>query len=361
MGPCPALPSCNRIGSGAAPDLGSVVWWPARAVLGDTTALALVLGAALVLFLASIAVFRAVFRAACAGGREHLERRRKAGATGRPPSASRRRHVHAAKGMDLAAARSLARVADHDAAALPAAARVAAVAELRRGNRRARALRAGLDHGERTTRRRSRLARHFRRGRARSRRRRADHRRASCAPKPKRCWPPWRSCSRPSCRARLRLAFCRAGHGVRHPAAAASATRFNSASARRPNEANSDAARPLRASRPSPRRSPRSAGRRRGARGGRQLVRAIPGADSGWDPVGARVLSPLAISRKPRDHATADQRATIIRLRMLSRSRWRKPARNSRNNRTARRRSSRPPPCRCRCTTAASESARRLR
>jgi ABC-2 type transport system permease protein len=38
-----------------APDVGSIVWWPARAVLGDVSALAIVLGASLVVLGASIA------------------------------------------------------------------------------------------------------------------------------------------------------------------------------------------------------------------------------------------------------------------------------------------------------------------
>jgi ABC-2 type transport system permease protein len=40
-----------------APDTGSVVWWPARAMLGDPTALAAVLGASLLLLGAAIVVF----------------------------------------------------------------------------------------------------------------------------------------------------------------------------------------------------------------------------------------------------------------------------------------------------------------
>jgi len=46
---------------GAVPGLGSVVWWPARAALGDTTALVFVLGAALMLFFTSTAVFAPFF------------------------------------------------------------------------------------------------------------------------------------------------------------------------------------------------------------------------------------------------------------------------------------------------------------
>jgi ABC-2 type transport system permease protein len=44
-----------------APDVGSMIFWPARAILGDTTALCAVLGAAFAVLIASIAVFSARF------------------------------------------------------------------------------------------------------------------------------------------------------------------------------------------------------------------------------------------------------------------------------------------------------------
>ena len=114
-----------------------------------------------------------------------------------PVSAARPRGARAAaEGMDAARARSVARVADADADSLSAAASAAAVALLRRRHRRARRAGAGAGDGGGPTRRRARLARDFRRGRARSGGDRADSRAAlSCARR-----------SRP-CSARIAIAF----------------------------------------------------------------------------------------------------------------------------------------------------------
>ena len=97
-----------------------------------------VLGAGLVLLGAAILLVAPRFAdcaiaAAGASRRPRAQRRRAPGFR----SASPRRHA-AAQGMDAAAARSLADVADADAIALSAAARVPAVAQLRRAQRRAR-------------------------------------------------------------------------------------------------------------------------------------------------------------------------------------------------------------------------------
>ena len=105
----------------------------------------------------------------------------------------------AAEGMDAAAPRSLARLADADAAALSAAAGPDAVARLRQPQRRPRAARAGAGDGGGPARRRPRLARDLRRGRARSRRHRADPGAAgSSAPRSKRSPAASRWCSRRS-------------------------------------------------------------------------------------------------------------------------------------------------------------------
>ena len=89
-----------------------------------------------------------------------------------PPDDARK---HAApQGMDAAPARSLARLADADAGALPAAAGAAALAEFRRRGRYAGRARPGLRHGGGAACRRARLAGRVGRGCARPRRHRAD-------------------------------------------------------------------------------------------------------------------------------------------------------------------------------------------
>ncbi len=78
------------------PAIESVVWWPARAVLGDTVALVTVLGAALVLLAATIALFSGRFgehAIAAAGVSEGgtTQRRRRAGFRRISPKATLRR------------------------------------------------------------------------------------------------------------------------------------------------------------------------------------------------------------------------------------------------------------------------------
>ena len=114
------------------PAIESVVWWPARAVLGDMTALAAVLsGGVLLLAAADRGVLGAVRRSRHRRGRR-IELWRDAATLAQrlPPGIAARRA--AAQGMDAAAPRPLARLADLDAASLPAAARPDAVARLRR-------------------------------------------------------------------------------------------------------------------------------------------------------------------------------------------------------------------------------------
>jgi ABC-2 type transport system permease protein len=74
-----------------APDIASIVWWPARAILGDATALAAVLGASLVLLGATIGVFSPRFagHAVAAAGISHTaarQRRRRSGFRGGSPA-----------------------------------------------------------------------------------------------------------------------------------------------------------------------------------------------------------------------------------------------------------------------------------
>ncbi len=113
-----------------APDPGSLFWWPARAALGDGMALLGVLGVSFALLAAAIVLIAPRFgeyavTAAGAGSRRSArrgERRFPAdlAATGAAP-----------QGMDAAAARSMADVADADADALSHSAGGAAVAQLR--------------------------------------------------------------------------------------------------------------------------------------------------------------------------------------------------------------------------------------
>jgi ABC-2 type transport system permease protein len=78
------------------PPVGSVVWWPARAALGDVTALATVLGLALVLLAATIALFSGRFgeHAVAAAGVSDvgvMQRRRHHGFRRASPKAALRR------------------------------------------------------------------------------------------------------------------------------------------------------------------------------------------------------------------------------------------------------------------------------
>jgi hypothetical protein len=147
------------------PDIDSLFWWPARAALGDLTALGAVLGIAGRDARRRDRGVLDALRQPCHRGLQRRGDRRTTGAARRLPTARARAHL-AAEGMDAAAARSLARLTDLDAAALSAAARTAVVAFLRRGHRRAGGAGARAGDGGGTTRRRARMARDFRRGRA---------------------------------------------------------------------------------------------------------------------------------------------------------------------------------------------------
>jgi ABC-2 type transport system permease protein len=71
-----------------APDLGSVVWWPARAVLGDAAALVAVVAVSLILLALSIVTFAPRFgeHAVAAAGASHTVRRQRRSSGIRPAS-----------------------------------------------------------------------------------------------------------------------------------------------------------------------------------------------------------------------------------------------------------------------------------
>ena len=71
-----------------APDTGSVFWWPAHAVLGDTRALVAVVAASFAVLAAAIALFSRALRRSCLGGGRRLATRSCASAAGRGPSAA---------------------------------------------------------------------------------------------------------------------------------------------------------------------------------------------------------------------------------------------------------------------------------
>jgi hypothetical protein len=131
--------------SGIAPDADSIAWWPARAVLGD--------GEALMLLLASSLVILCRIQPA-SPGRARLSWWLAAGRA-------------AAQGVPAAAARSLADVADPDAAALSRAARHLSLAQLFRQLYRHRADHARDRDGRGPARGWPRLAHDFGRGRRR--------------------------------------------------------------------------------------------------------------------------------------------------------------------------------------------------
>ena len=149
------------------PAIESLAWWPARAILGDTQALLAVLAAAFTMLGASIVIFSARFgehAIAAAGVSEGRTGQR--GRYARVPHGLAEADA-AAQGMDAADPRSLARVADADAASLSAASRADAVAGVRPGCRRPGAAGAGPGDGGGPAGRRPRLAGDLRRGRAR--------------------------------------------------------------------------------------------------------------------------------------------------------------------------------------------------
>ncbi len=85
------------------PAIDSVVWWPARAVLGDFTALAAVLSVGLLLLAGAITLFSARFGELAIAAAEHVRRRRAAAPRLASVSPRRRRGALAAQGMDAAA------------------------------------------------------------------------------------------------------------------------------------------------------------------------------------------------------------------------------------------------------------------
>jgi ABC-2 type transport system permease protein len=150
------------------PDVGSLMWWPARAVLGDVTALAGVLAVSFILLAAVIALVAPRFGdyaiAATGVGASPASRARRSNGFRVTSPQSRA----PPQGMAPAAPRSVARLADADADALSAAAGNSVVAQLRGRRRRAQSARAGAGDGGRPARRRPRLADDLRRRRARS-------------------------------------------------------------------------------------------------------------------------------------------------------------------------------------------------
>ena len=156
------------------PAIESVVWWPARAVLGDLTALVAVLSSGVLLLGAAIAMFSARFgdhAIAAAGVSDSgvLQRRWRSGFRRTSPRGALRRKEWTLLRRDpWLASQTLMQLS------LSAAAGPHAVAGLRQPQRRSRAAGAGAGDGGGPARRRPRLARHLRRGCARSRRHRAD-------------------------------------------------------------------------------------------------------------------------------------------------------------------------------------------
>ena len=113
-----------------APDVGSALWWPARAALGDPAALLLVAAISIALLGAAILTLFGALRRSRGGRRRRLASRRASAplvAEIPPPLGGSRT---APQGMDAACARSLADVADADADSLSAAAGGAVVAQL---------------------------------------------------------------------------------------------------------------------------------------------------------------------------------------------------------------------------------------
>jgi hypothetical protein len=159
-----------------APNTASAFWWPARAVLGDFVALAGVVAFGVGILCVSIALFCRRFGGACRCGRRRFQRDRAPTplvARLSPPLAEPR---VAAEGMDTAAARCLAHLADTDADPLSASARAAAVGHVSRWSRFICGPDPGDSDGRRAARWRARLVVDFGRGRAGTRRHGADHR-----------------------------------------------------------------------------------------------------------------------------------------------------------------------------------------
>ena len=156
------------------PDVGSPVWWPARAVLGDPTALILVVGDQHRAAWRGDPDFRGALRRSCGGRRRRITRRRSPAPLVEIVSPPLREPRAAAKGVDAARARSLADVADSDANPLSAAAGAIPVAHFSQRHRRLCPPGAHDGDGGRPPRWRPRLAVDLGRGRARPCRHRAD-------------------------------------------------------------------------------------------------------------------------------------------------------------------------------------------
>ena len=140
-----------------APDADSVAWWPARAALGDSEALLLLLAFGLMLLGVVMTAFSPRFADTAIGvsASSVTSRRGRRAAGFRNGS---RQSALRMEGIRAAAARSLAGVAKPDAAPVSGAAGTVAVAKFCRQFGRDRADHTGGGDGSGTTRGRSRLA-----------------------------------------------------------------------------------------------------------------------------------------------------------------------------------------------------------
>jgi hypothetical protein len=157
-----------------APDVGSVAWWPARAVLGDGAALAALLLAGAVLLAGAIAIVAprfADYTMAAAGAVGSAARHARPAVAFRQTSP---RRALRRKEWTLLRRDPWLVIADADADALSGAAGGPAVARFFERRRRVQFARSSAGDGGGTARRRPRLADDLGRGRARPRRHRAD-------------------------------------------------------------------------------------------------------------------------------------------------------------------------------------------
>jgi ABC-2 type transport system permease protein len=146
-----------------APEADSVVWWPARAMLGDIAALVPLLAAGLILLGSAMAIFSPRFSNYVASAAPLAQvRRKKVARRFRPGS---RRNALRRKEFILLVARSVAGLANPDAAAVSVAASPDAVAQFRRGRGCLHRAGAGDRDGRGSARRRPGLADDLRRGR----------------------------------------------------------------------------------------------------------------------------------------------------------------------------------------------------
>ena len=160
------------------PNIGSPVWWPARAMLGDPAASAPGGGDQHRTARRGDPDFRGPLRRSCGGRRRRVADRRPPAPLVENISPPFREPHAAAKGVDPARARSLAYVADSDAAPLSAAAGAISVALFSQPHRRLCPPGAHDGDGGRPPRRQPRLAVDLGRGRARPCRHSADFRSA---------------------------------------------------------------------------------------------------------------------------------------------------------------------------------------